>query len=178
MDIYTIGHSTHTKEEFIDILETYKIEVLVDVRSLPGSNYVPQFNKEEMEKWVVASGIEYIHCIELGGLRKNSIDIDDYLVSGWENKSFRSYAAYSLTQSYEQGIDKLIALAKTKKVCIMCAELVPWRCHRSIISNSLVFKGAKVLHIMSKSKLVEHEISLYGALAIIDGDKLIYPKLN
>lgn len=178
MDIYTIGHSTQTKEEFIEILKTYGIEILVDVRSLPGSNYVPQFNKEEMEKWVVASGIEYIHCLELGGLRKNTADIDEYLVSGWENKSFKSYAAYSLTKAYEDGIDKLISLAKKKKVCIMCAELVPWRCHRLIISNSLVFRGVHVLHVIGESKLVEHEISLYGAMAIIDGDKLIYPKLN
>ncbi len=131
-----------------------------------------------MEKWVVASGIDYMHCLELGGLRKNSIDIDDYLVSGWENKSFKAYASYSLTRSYKDGIDKLIKLAKTKKVCIMCAELVPWRCHRLIISNSLVFKDRHVLHIIGKSKLVEHEISLYGAIAIIDEDMLIYPKLT
>ncbi len=178
MDIYTIGHSTRTIEEFIFIMHKYEIDVLVDVRSYPGSNYVPQFNKEIMQKWLVDSGVEYIHLSELGGRRKSNPNIDEALVSGWEKTAFRNYAEYSLSEAYKKGIDKLVALSKHQTICIMCAEIVPWRCHRLIISNSLVFKGEKVFHIIGESKLVEHKLGMYGAKAVIDNDKIIYPKVE
>ena len=123
MDMYTIGHSTHEQGEFIGILKTYHIEILVDVRSYPRSNYVPQFNKENMEKWIPGNGIEYIHMKELGGRRKAIEDIDEDLVSGWEKKAFRNYAEYSLTDEYERGINKLIALGE-KNASATCVPKV------------------------------------------------------
>lgn len=176
MDIYTIGHSTHSKEEFISILEEYDIEVLVDVRSYPGSKYVPQFNKENMEIWIPENEIEYIHMKDLGGRRKGNKDLDQSLIDGWENTAFRNYAGYTLTPEYEEGIKKLIAISEKKRTCYMCSESVPWRCHRLLISNTLFLKGINVFHIMSETKNITHELGMYGAVPVIEGEKLIYPK--
>ena len=176
MDIYTIGHSTHSSDEFVSLLKAYKIESLVDVRSYPGSNYMPQFNKENMEKWLPENGISYLHMPTLGGRRKRNHDIDASLVDGWRSQSFQNYAAYSLTNEYEKAISQLMELGREKRVCYMCSESVPWRCHRLIISNTLVFKGWTVYHIMTDKKTILHKISLYGAKAVVDGSKLIYPK--
>ena len=176
MDIYTIGHSTHSIEEFISLLKTYEIELLVDVRSYPGSNYMPQFNKENMEKWVPENGIEYMHMPSLGGRRKKNHDIDESLVDGWRNTSFQNYAAYSLTKEYEEALGELISLEKEKRVCYMCSESVPWRCHRLIISNNLALKGLTVHHIMTEKKTILHEIGMYGATPVKEDGTLIYPE--
>lgn len=175
MDIYTIGHSTHSSEEFTDLLKAYKIETLIDVRSYPGSSHMPQFNKENMEKWIPKQGIRYLHMPELGGRRKKNREIDESLINGWRNPSFRNYAAYSLTEEYEIGTSKLIAIEGQERVCYMCSESVPWRCHRLIISNTLTLKGLTVHHIMTEKKTILHEIGLYGAKAVVAGSKLIYP---
>lgn len=176
MDIYTIGHSTHNEEEFVSLLESYGIELLVDVRSYPGSNHMPQFNKENMEKWIPKNDIQYKHMPSLGGRRKKNHDIDESLVNGWKNNSFQNYAAYSLTKEYEDALHELIALEKEKRVCYMCSESVPWRCHRLIISNNLSLKGLTVHHIMTEKKAVLHEIGMYGAKAVVEDSKIIYPK--
>lgn len=178
MDIFTIGHSTHSQEEFISLLRDYHIEVLVDVRSYPGSNYVPQFNKENMEIWVPENDIEYIHMKELGGRRKGNKDLDQSLIDGWENQAFRNYAGYTLTPEYEDGINRLIHLGENKTLCYMCSEAVPWRCHRLLISNTLVLRGINVYHIMSEAKTITHELGMYGATPVIEGNKLIYPKYH
>lgn len=176
MNIYTIGHSTHSMEEFIAILKAYSIEILVDVRSYPGSKYVPQFNKENMEIWVPENDIEYIHMKELGGRRKANKDIDKSLIDGWENIAFKNYAEYTLTPDYEEGINKLVGLGEEKIVCYMCSESVPWRCHRLLISNNLVIRGINVYHIMTETKTIKHELGMYGATPVIEGKRLIYPK--
>ncbi|ALV22395.1 DUF488 domain-containing protein [Carnobacterium antarcticum] len=176
MDIYTIGHSTHSSEEFTDWLKAYKIETLVDVRSYPGSKHMPQFNKENMEKWIPEQGIRYLHMPELGGRRKKNREIDESLINGWRNPSFRNYAAYSLTEEYEKGISGLMAIEDKERLCYMCSESVPWRCHRLVISNTLVLKGLSVHHIMTEKKTILHEIGMYGAKAVREGSKLIYPK--
>lgn len=176
MDIYTIGHSTHSQEEFISILKAYDIEVLVDIRSYPGSNYVPHFNKENMEEWIPENDIKYIHMKELGGRRKAIKDIDESLIDGWTQKAFRNYAGYSLTEEYAGAIDKLIGIADKSRVCYMCAESVPWRCHRLIVSNTLVAKGINVYHIMSESKAIVHELGKFGATPIIADSIVIYPE--
>lgn len=176
MNIFTIGHSTHSQDEFISILESYNIEVLVDVRSYPGSKYVPQFNKENMEKWIPENGIQYIHMKELGGRRKGSKDLDESLIDGWENTAFRNYAGYTLTPDYQDGINKLISIGEQKIACYMCSEGVPWRCHRLLISNTLVLRENNVYHIMSESKTITHQLGIYGAIPIIEGSRLIYPK--
>lgn len=176
MDIYTIGHSTHSSDEFSSLLKSYDIEALVDVRSYPGSNHMPQFNKENIEKWLPESGISYLHMPSLGGRRKKNHEIDESLVNGWRNTSFQNYAAYSLTDEYEKAISDLLDLQSKKRVCYMCSESVPWRCHRLIISNTLALKGLHVHHIMTEKKTTLHEIGMYGAKPVIEGSTLIYPK--
>lgn len=176
-DIYTLGHSTHSQEEYLYMLKAFNIETLIDVRSYPGSRYMPHFNKENMEKWIVTNGIRYLHMPQLGGRRRSLKGIDENLINGWEHIAFRNYAAYTLTDEYEQGIDELIEIARVERVCYTCAESVPWKCHRSIISNTLTLKGFKVYHIMSATKIDLHEIGRYGAKGIISDGKLIYPKL-
>lgn len=176
MDIYTVGHSTHSSDEFVSLLKTYDVEAIVDVRSYPGSNYMPQFNKENMEEWLPENGISYLHMPTLGGRRKKNHDIEESLVDGWRNTSFQNYAAYSLTEEYESALHELVALEKDKRVCYMCSESVPWRCHRLIISNNLALKGLTVHHIMTEKKTILHEIGLYGAKTVVEGSKIIYPK--
>lgn len=178
MEIYTIGHSIHTEKVFTALLKEYKIELLTDVRSFPGSKYVPQFNRENMKIWLPKEGIKYRHIPELGGRRNKNKEIDELSVNGWKNVAFRNYAAYSLTEGYEEGIDRLIKLSKENKTCFMCSEAVPWRCHRLIISNTLVSKGMNVFHIMDEDHIITHEIGMYGAKAIKEGSKLIYPKME
>lgn len=178
MNIYTIGHSTHTEEEFVLLLQKYKIQTLIDIRAFPGSKYVPQFNKENIKKWLAKNNIKYIHMSELGGRRNKNRKIDESLVNGWEKTTFRNYAAYSLTKEYEDAINKLIKYAQENTVCYMCSEAVPWRCHRLIISNTLASKGIKVYHIMTEKKIITHEVSMYGAEAIKKGSQLIYPRVE
>lgn len=175
MKIYTIGHSTHTQEEFVALLKECGIEVLADIRSFPGSKYVPQFNKENMEIWLPENNIQYLHLSELGGRRNKSKEIDESFVNGWKNAAFRNYAAYTLTPGYEEGVNRLIKLAEENIVCFMCSEAVPWRCHRLIISNTLVSKGISVYHIMADNSIVTHELGMYGATPVKKGAQLIYP---
>lgn len=177
MEIYTIGHSTHSKDEFLSLLRAYNIETLVDVRSYPGSNYMPQFNKESMEEWIPKNGMAYYHMRSLGGRRKKNDEIDHSLVNGWKNTSFQNYAAYSLTKEYEEAMVELINLGNKKTTCYMCSESVPWRCHRLIISNTLTLTGWEVKHIMTEKKTISHEISKYGAKAVKEGSTLIYPRI-
>lgn len=176
MDIYTIGHSTHSKEEFISLLQAYEVEAIVDVRSYPGSRRLPHFNKESMEEWLLLSGISYRHMPGLGGRRKKNHEIDPSLVDGWRNTSFQNYAAYSLTEPYQEAIQELMDFQRDRRVCYMCSESVPWRCHRLLISNTLVLKGLTVQHIMTEKKTIMHEIGMYGATAVIEDSAIIYPK--
>lgn len=178
MDIYTLGHSTHSKEEFIALLKKYQIERLVDVRSFPASRYVPQFNKENMEIWLPQNNIKYTHLPELGGRRSKSKIIDELLVDGWRNAAFRNYAAYSLTSEYENGISQLISLSKKTIVCYMCSEAVPWRCHRLLISNTLVSRGFSIYHIVSDKNLITHELGMYGATPVKRGTQIVYPAME
>lgn len=153
MAIYTIGHSTHTQDEFIEILKAYDIELLVDVRSLPGSNYVPHFNQDNMKKWLKESGIVYQHAIDLGGRRNKQKEIDYQLVEGWRNTSFKNYVAFTLSTNYRNALSQLEK--ETKNLVLMCSEAEPWRCHRLLIANNLVKDKIDVSHIMSKTKTLE-----------------------
>lgn len=176
IDIYTIGHSTHTKEEYLSLLKHYSIATLIDVRSYPGSRYMPQFNKEDMVNWVAGANIKYMHMPKLGGRRRVLDSIDDALINGWENIAFKNYAAYTLTIEYTNAIEELIAVASKECVCYMCAESVPWRCHRLLISNTLVSKSLNVHHIISETKTIEHTLGLYGAKPTMLNAQLAYPK--
>lgn len=177
MDIYSIGHSTHSKQEFLSILHYFCIKVLVDVRSYPGSRHVPHFSKQSMPFWLNEQGISYVHIPKLGGRRRKGQLQDSSLIAGWDNEAFKNYSAYTLSDEYEQGLLELLYIAKDKQACIMCAESVPWRCHRMLISNSLVVRGAHVLHIMDKYKVEEHQLDKYGAKTSIQGERIIYPKI-
>lgn len=129
-----------------------------------------------MEVWLPKHDIKYIHMKVLGGRRRKNKEIDQTLIDGWKNTSFKNYAAYSLTQNYDEGIEEIIDLSVKNTVCYMCSEAVPWRCHRLIVSNTLVLKGLDVYHIMTEKKTITHEIGKYGAKAVIRGNQLIYPK--
>lgn len=173
MDIYTIGHSTHSPEEFTSMLRAHHIEILVDVRSYPGSRRCPHFGKESMQLWL---DIEYNHMPELGGRRRKSLTVNESLVAGWTHVSFRNYAAYTFSNEYEEGITRLLKIAENRRTAYMCSESLPWKCHRSIISNTLTARGIKVWHIMSETKTDLHILGKYGATPVIEKDKIIYPE--
>ena len=166
--LWTIGHSTHSLEEFISILHAYNIELLIDVRSLPGSTKFPQFNKENLEISLPKEGISYKHELILGGRRRTSKSSKN---TAWHNASFRGYADYMETDAFKEGIEELKLHAQEKKVVIMCAEVLWWRCHRSLIADELKSEGWTVIHILSANKTEEHR---YTAPAKIINGKLTY----
>lgn len=168
--IWTIGHSTHPLDELVEMLKSFHIDIVADVRSFPGSRKFPQFNKENLINSFPENGIEYIHIKALGGRRKVNPD-SKYTV--WRNASFRGYADYMDTEDFERGMEELIQLAANNKVAYMCSEAVWWRCHRSMISDYLKTNGWTVMHIMGIDKADEHP---YTAPAeIVDGE-LNYPE--
>lgn len=166
--IYTIGHSTRTIEEFLDLLKSFNIKILADIRSLPGSRKFPQFNQDELKISLEENGIEYVYISDLGGRRKANPDSKNTI---WRNKSFQAYADYMETDSFQNGIDKLTSLAREKPTAMMCSEAVWWRCHRSMVSDFLKANGWEVLHIMSFGKATEHP---YTSPARIVNGKVIY----
>jgi uncharacterized protein (DUF488 family) len=167
--IYTVGHSTRTTEQFIVLLKAHGIEELVDVRAIPRSRYNPQFGTEELAASLQQAGIAYTHLGKLGGLRHAS---KDSVNLGWQNTSFRGFADYMATPEFTSGLDELKSLAEQKKVAIMCAEAVPWRCHRSLISDALTIQGWQVLHIQSRKTASPHKLTPF--LKVQDG-KIMYP---
>lgn len=167
--IYTIGHSTHPIDEFILLLKEYDIGFVVDVRTLAGSNHNPQFNSETLEVSLKESNINYKHIANLGGLRKTNKDSPN---TGWRNASFRGYADYMSTKEFDKGLSELIKIAKKQPTVIMCAEAVPWRCHRSMIGDALIKKGWLVNNIMSMKKAPRHYLTPF--LKMRKG-KILYP---
>lgn len=168
LTLWTIGHSTRAIDEFLELLSSYHIGALVDVRSFPGSRRYPHFNRENLAASLTAAGIEYIHMPELGGRRKAK---PDSLNMTWRNESFRGYADYMATEAFHEGIERLKALARTRRTAIMCSEAVWWRCHRSLISDYLKADGARVLHILAFGKSEEHPFT--SAAQLVNG-KLSY----
>jgi len=167
--VHTIGHSTHPIDEFIGLLEAHGIELLVDVRTVAGSRRNPQFNAESLGRSLRAAGIEYRRMAELGGLRRT---VEDSVNDGWRNASFRGYADYMQTPAFAEGIDRLIEAAAEQTVAIMCAEAVPWRCHRSLIGDALLIRGVEVRDIMSVRSSPEHRLTTF---ARVEGMSLTYP---
>lgn len=166
--IWTIGHSTRSIEEFIDLLRENQIDILVDVRHFPGSRRFPHFNKPELAKSLNAAGIRYEHLVELGGRRPARKDSRNLL---WENAAFRGYADYMETESFREGMDRLLKIASEGRTAIMCSEAVWWRCHRSMISDDLKARGVRVLHILAPGKIQEHP---YTSVARLVDGKLTY----
>jgi uncharacterized protein (DUF488 family) len=167
--IYTIGHSTRTIEEFITILKQYAITELVDIRTIPKSRHNPQFNEQELAHIVRNHHIGYRHEKQLGGLRhakKDSVNM------GWHNASFRGFADYMQTEEFKNALEKLIEQADHKTVAIMCAEAVPWRCHRSLIGDALLAHNIQVQDIYSLTSCKPHIIT---AFAKVHGTTITYP---
>lgn len=167
--LYTLGHSTRTLEEFIQLLRAYQITHLVDVRTIPRSRHNPQFNKDTLPGELEKVGVKYTHLPELGGLRKPQPDSPN---TAWRNQSFQAFADYLSTQSFKEGLDHLIQLVGQDTLAIMCAEAVPWRCHRSLIADALVVRGLEVEHILSPSSSQPHKLTEF---AKVEGTKITYP---
>jgi uncharacterized protein (DUF488 family) len=167
--IYTIGHSTHPIEEFIAILRAYSIERLVDVRTVPRSRHNPQFEQSSLAASLPAAGIEYRHMKALGGLRKARADS---INGGWRNASFRGFADYMQTPEFAAAVDALIALAAEKRTVVMCAEAVPWRCHRSLIGDALLVRGVEVVDILSAKQSRPQALTSF---AETEGTRIAYP---
>lgn len=152
--IYTIGHSTRSIEEFVDLLKAHEIQKVIDIRSIPRSRHNPQFDQEALKLYLKKEKIGYRHLKQLGGLRHARKDSNNI---GWENLSFRGYADYMQTDEFWKGLEKLEKLAHTKRCAIMCAEAVPWRCHRSLVADALTYHKWKVFHIQSKKTAKIHK---------------------
>lgn len=164
LSIWTIGHSTLSIEELIARLRAFEIQVLVDVRSFPGSRRYPQFNKETLAESLTAAGVEYLHFKDLGGRRRARADSRNV---AWRNESFRGYADYMETDYFAQGIARLLDVARARRTAIMCSEAVWWRCHRSLISDYLKVNGVEVIHIMAPGKSEAHPFT--PAAQIVSG---------
>jgi len=169
--IFTIGHSTRQINEFVELLQIYNIQEIVDVRAIPKSRHNPQFNEELLKESLKRVHIRYKHLKKLGGLHhttKKSINL------GWRNTSFRGYADYMATAEFTKGLEALIKIATLKKTAIMCAEAVPWRCHRSLIADALIKKGWSVYDIMRRTKANKHKLTSF--LKVKHG-QLVYPEI-
>lgn len=158
--IYTVGHSTRSIEEFLRILGSFDIATLADVRRFPGSRRHPHFSSEALARSVATEGIDYIHIPELGGRRK---PLPDSKNLGWRNESFRAYADHMLSSEFATGLARIFAARQP--LALMCAEAVPWRCHRNLVSDALVGRGVQVLHIAGPSQSRPHTLTPFARVA-------------
>jgi uncharacterized protein (DUF488 family) len=168
LTVMTVGHSTHALNEFVKILEAHGIKKVVDVRSIPRSLHNAQFNKDILPKGLGKIG--YIHLSGLGGLRHTKLDSVN---KGWKNSSFRGFADYMQTEEFEKNLEKLIEIAGKKQIAIMCAEAVPWRCHRALIADALTVRKIRVEHICSATNTRPHKLTEF---AKVEGTDITYPK--
>ena len=166
--IWTMGHSTRTLEEFVALLQSFDIKLLVDIRNYPGSRRYPHFNKDALQVSLPANGIQYAHLQALGGRRKPVVNSKN---NAWKNDAFRGYADYMETGEFNEAVEELERAAQKERTAIMCSEAVWWRCHRSLVSDYLKASGWKVMHIMGLSKDEEHP---YTSPAKIVKGKLNY----
>lgn len=167
--VLTIGHSTHTWKDFLELLRAHHVKRVIDVRSIPRSRHNPQFNREILSTKLRAARIGYVHLRKLGGLRHARRDSPNM---GWRNPSFRGFADYMQTSEFEAGLQRLMKLASQKRSAIMCAEAVPWRCHRSLIADALTVRGIRVDDIMSAKRSQLHSLSSF---ARVQGRRIVYP---
>jgi len=167
--ILTVGHSTRTLEDLIRLLKAHGVKLVVDVRTIPRSKRNPQFNQESLPGSLRTSGMDYIHLKELGGLRHPKVDSEN---RAWRNLSFRGFADYMQTAEFEAGLERLIILSHERTVAIMCAEALPWRCHRSLIADALSVRGIPVEHIMTEKTRTKHVMTKW---AHMEGMKITYP---
>lgn len=162
IEIYTIGHSNRSIEDFIQILEAHRIGCVADVRTIRRSRHNPQFNADALEQSLKEAKILYVSLPRLGGLRKPRKDSRNL---GWRNASFRGFADYMETPEFEEDIRELVALVKEKRTAIMCAEALYWRCHRSLIADALLARGITCRHIFDDQKVEPHRLTPFGRMA-------------
>lgn len=167
--IFTVGHSTLPIEDFVALLQTYDIAQLADVRTVPRSRHNPQFNADALAASLAASGIVYVPMPALGGLRHPH---RDSLNAGWRNKSFRGYADYMQTAAFQDAVDALVRMGREKRTAIMCAEAVPWRCHRSLVADALEVRGVPAVEILSATSWRMHGLTPF---AHVEGTTITYP---
>jgi len=169
--VLTVGHSTRPIEEFVHLLDAHGVKRLVDVRTVPRSRHNPQFNQDSLPQKLARAGIAYTHMPGLGGLRhprKDSLNL------GWRNSGFRGFADYMRTPEFESALKNLITLAEKERVAIMCAEALPWRCHRSLIADALLARGVRVEDIFSLTSTQPHRLTPF---AHVFGTEVTYPGL-
>lgn len=169
LTIFTIGHSTHPIDHFIELLQSNGVKQLIDIRTIPKSRRNPQFNSDALAASLRAAHIRYVHMKDLGGLRharKDSVNL------GWRNASFRGYADYMQTPEFAHSIDRVVGLAEKGPAVLMCAEAVPWRCHRSLVADALLVRGVRVLEILRDAEPKEHTLTSF---ARVRGARITYP---
>ena len=171
MVVYTVGHSNRTTKDFIELLKRNGVELLVDIRLIPKSRANPQFGQRRLERSLGKAGIGYVHEPRMGGRRR---PVKDSINAGWRNASFRGYADHMATREFKDALASLLAFAREKTTAIMCAEAVPWRCHRTLVADALTHKRCKVLHIIGPSTPRRHKYTTF--LKIARG-RLTYPPL-
>jgi len=167
--VLTVGHSTRALDGFIRLVKAHGVTRVVDVRTIPRSRHNPQFNGDTLPDALPAAGIAYTHVRALGGLRHTRTDSPN---TGWRNSSFRGYADYMETPEFDEALNELVELARHDRIAIMCAEAVPWRCHRSLIADGLSVRGITVEHIMSEAHRDPHRLTPF---AKVDGARVTYP---
>jgi len=167
--VYTIGHSTHPIDEFIALLRQNKVTQLVDIRTIPRSRHNPQFEQAALETALAAANITYTYCKDLGGLRPR---VEHSTNTAWRNASFRNYADYMQTDTFAEAVHELVAYSAQAITAIMCAEAVPWRCHRSLVADALTVRGVTVKEIISDAPPKEHILTKF---AVVHGTQVTYP---
>ncbi len=167
--ILTVGHSTRSLEEFLHLLAGHDVDRVVDVRTIPRSRHNPQFNAATLPAALAKAGVGYLHMAALGGLRHAKPDSPN---TGWENASFRGFADYMQTPAFERALATLIRLAGQDRLALMCAEAVPWRCHRSLIADALWVRGIPTEHILVATRRQPHVLTSF---ARVEGSHLTYP---
>ena len=169
LELMTVGHSNRSLEAFGEILEAHGVELVADVRTIPKSLHNPQFSRERLAEWLTESGRAYRHLPRLGGLRKPRADSGNL---GWRNLSFRGYADHMQTAEFEEGLRELLEVAGERRTAVMCAEAVPWRCHRSLIGDALTARGVRVWDILTAAKAEPHRMTPF---ARVEGQRVTYP---
>ncbi|WP_434418064.1 DUF488 domain-containing protein [Nannocystis pusilla] len=167
--IYTIGHSTRTLDELVALLRSFDVAVVADIRTIPRSRHNPQFEGDALKAALRRRRLQYVHIPRLGGLRRPGKDATN---SAWRNQSFRGYADYMQTEEFAAGLAELRAWAAKGSVALMCAEAVPWRCHRSLVADALTARGARVEHITGLSRSSPHRMTPF---AVVEGARVTYP---
>ena len=165
----TVGHSTRSLDELLGLLRESGITLVADVRTAPGSRRMPHFSKAALAAALPPHGIDYLHLPELGGLRRPRPDSPN---TGWRNDSFRGFADHMASAEFEAGLRRLLELGHDRAVAVMCAEAVPWRCHRSLIADALLVRGSEVRHLLGPGRSQVHALTPF---AVVEGDRITYP---